>query len=33
MRIEDYIWLDEIVEKLDRKHGVSPGEKERKRYG
>ena len=28
MRIVDYIWLDEVVEKLDRKHRVSPDEVE-----
>jgi uncharacterized DUF497 family protein len=28
MYIEDFIWLDEIIEKLDAKHGVSPVEVE-----
>jgi len=28
LRIEDFIWLDEIVEKLDSKHSVSPDEVE-----
>jgi uncharacterized protein len=28
MYIEDFIWLDEIVEKLEAKHGVSPAEVE-----
>jgi uncharacterized protein len=28
MYIEDFVWLDEIVEKLDAKHNVSPAEVE-----
>ena len=28
MRIEDFIWLDDIVDKLEHKHHVSPDEVE-----
>ena len=28
MYIEDFVWLDEIIEKLDAKHNVSPVEAE-----
>lgn len=28
MQVEDFIWLDEFTEKLERKHGVYPDEVE-----